>query len=189
MPNSQQTPLFDNTDHFMGLGLDALCDLVVERHHHYVSNAIRETEPILVNLTSLLNNKYPFLVRVLNAFHAASDDLTMNLQREELVLFPYIRSLEYCRREGTSPQIPHFGSISKLLRNMEEEQTRALRSVGNIRRHTSGYFVPEGAGAAFEDAFARLEHFEADLRVHIHLEHNILFPRAIILENTIHERN
>lgn len=189
MPNTPQMPLPDGGDALSDLGLDAHCDLVVERHHQYVRTAIRETEPLLVGLIASLGSKYPFLVRVLHAFRAASDELTMHLQREELVLFPYIRRLEHCRRDGMRPLAPHFGSVSALLHNMEEEQSRAMRAVGNIRTHTSGYFVPDGAGPAFEEVYARLEHFEADLHEHIHLEHNILFPRAIILENALHERN
>lgn len=189
MPNMPQMPFPDGGDAFSDLSLDALCDLVVERHHHYVRTAIRETEPLLVGLSSAFGDEYPFLARVLHAFRAASDELTMHLQREELVLFPYIRRLEHCRRDGTRPLTPHFGSVSALLRNMEDEQSRAIRAVGNIRMHTSGYFVPHGAGPDFEGTYARLEHFEADLHDHIHLEHNILFPRAIILENALHERN
>lgn len=180
---------YGSEDALSDLGLDALCDLVVERHHNYVRTAIRETEPMLVGLIRELGSEYPFLERVLYSFRAASDELTMHLQREELVLFPYIRRLEHCRRDGTRPLAPHFGSVSALLRHMEEEQSRALTAVGHIRMHSSGFFVPDGAGAAFENAYTRLEHFEADLHEHIHLEHNILFPRAIILENILHERN
>lgn len=189
IPNTPQMPFLNNEDPLSDLALDAICDLVVERHHHYVRNAIREIEPLLVELNTSLGNEFPFLVRVLHAFRSASDELTMHLQREELVLFPYIRRLEHCRRDGTRLVTPHFGSVSALLRNMEEEQSRAMRAVGHIRTHTSGYFVPDGAGPAFEDAYAHLEHFEADLHEHIHLEHTILFPRAIILENALHERN
>ena len=189
MPNTPQMPFSQGGDALSDLGLDALCDLVVERHHQYVRTAIRETEPLLVGLIASLGNEFPFLVRVLQAFRAASDELSMHMQREELELFPYIRRLEHCRRDGIRPLDPHFGSVSALLRNMEEEQSRAMRAVGNIRTHTSGYFVPHGAGTTFEYAYARLEHFEADLHEHIHLEHNILFPRAIILENVLHERN
>ncbi|MCF8258865.1 MAG: hemerythrin domain-containing protein [Flavobacteriales bacterium] len=184
-PKHHCTPLED----YSGMGLTALCDLIVDQHHNYVRSAIKQTEPMLIDLMTSVGKDFPFLERVLLAFRSAADELIMHLQREELVLFPYIRRLEQCSSNGTRPVQPYFGSVAGLLTTMEQEQERALKAIGHIRVHTSGFYVPEGAGSKFADTYARLEHFEADLEQHIHLEHCILFPRAIILEKELYERH
>jgi len=103
--------------------------------------------------------------------------------KEEQVLFPYIVALEsYHREEAARPQAP-FGTIRNPVRQMEHEHETAGNALTGLREVTGDYSLPDDACPTFETLYQELERFEGDLHQHIHLENNILFPRAIELES------
>jgi len=101
---------------------------------------------------------------------------------EEGVLFPYIsRALQAAEAGGEPPTAP-FGSIDNPIRMMEDEHESAGAAMALIRELTDNYTPPDDACTTYRICFRELEAFERDLHVHVHLENNILFPRARALE-------
>ena len=125
---------------------------------------------------------HPELYELQSVFSALSASLLPHMQKEEMVLFPYIKMLSD-RTENNAPFAPpHFGTIENPIRMMvldhdtDGERLRKMRSV------TDDYTLPEGACPSFTALYAGLEYLERDLHRHIHLENNVLFPAAAEME-------
>jgi regulator of cell morphogenesis and NO signaling len=106
----------------------------------------------------------------------------MHLMKEEQILFPYVVRLEESRIEKT-PVIPScFGTVESPIQMMVMEHDNAGEVLRLLRAATADYKLPEDACTSYRTLYTGLLEFEADLHQHIHLENNILFPRAIAME-------
>jgi regulator of cell morphogenesis and NO signaling len=65
---------------------------------------------------------------------------------------------------------------------MEHEHDSAGNALRAMRQASGGYAPPADACISYQTLYQALSAFEADLHQHIHLENNILFPRAIAME-------
>ena len=106
----------------------------------------------------------------------------MHMMKEEKMLFPYIVRMEEAviQKEPILP--PPFGSVQNPVSMMEHEHDDAGEALRALREMTGGYTVPPDACISYQTLYQALAEFEADLHQHIHLENNILFPRAIAME-------
>ena len=116
-------------------------------------------------------------------FVALKEELEAHLMKEERILFPLIRALADARQSGSEPAEFHCGSVKNPLRVMFLEHDSAGAALGRIRSLTNTYTPPEDACATFRAFYWGLAELEHDLHLHIHLENNILFPKAIALES------
>ena len=115
-------------------------------------------------------------------FHALGQELASHLMKEEKILFPYVAKLE--QSNGQLRQASCFCAVENPIRMMTMEHESAGEALGILREATGGYKTPEDACLSFRTLYRALEEFEADLRQHIHLENNLLFPRAVALEKS-----
>src|SRR5262249_61368677 len=125
---------------------------------------------------------HPELAAVQRTFTGLANELTGHMMKEEMVLFPYIEKLEQAKRSGKPVPLASFGSISNPVHMMELEHESAGKALEAIRTLTSSYTPPESACFSYKTLYSALKEFEVDLHEHVHLENNILFPRAISLE-------
>jgi regulator of cell morphogenesis and NO signaling len=165
--------------------LDALANHIVATHHAFV----RESLPALIQhsekVARVHGDRHPEMVDVARHVTTLAHEMTQHMMKEELVLFPYIDALaEAARGEGSTPQAP-FGTVSNPIQMMVEEHESAGDETGEIRRLTSNYTPPEDACTTYRVLFQELEAFEKDLHRHVHLENNILFPKAERLEGQL----
>ena len=119
------------------------------------------------------------LVRVATSFDQMGRDLLQHMMKEERVLFPYIREL--AASEGVATPSP-FGTVENPIRMMEREHREASDEMRLIRELTNGYVAPADGCSTYRVCVAELAAFERDLHRHVHLENNVLFPKAIELE-------
>jgi regulator of cell morphogenesis and NO signaling len=125
---------------------------------------------------------HPEMLKVFEIFMALKEEMEQHMQKEEVVLFPRIKELEKQLGAGNEPQI----SISYLkspINMMEHEHDHAGAALAEIRQLTSNYNLPTDACTTYRLSFAALEAFELDLHQHVHLENNILFPKAMMMFN------
>jgi len=107
------------------------------------------------------------------------------MNKEEKILFHIIKYLVDCQKFRERPKMGGFSTVKKPIASMEFEHTSAGGSMGKIRELTNNFTPPEDACNTFRLTFKELEDFENDLHIHIHLENNILFPKAIQLEEEL----
>ncbi len=105
-------------------------------------------------------------------------ELLSHMQKEEVVLFPAINRLERASLDGSGAKDQPCGSIAYPIRAMVHEHVEAAGHLAELRRLTEGYRVPDGACGTVISLFTGLEELESELLRHIHLENEILFPRA-----------
>lgn len=161
---------------------------IIQKHHYFVRRELRRIEPLLSRVIASHGEKHPELLEVQRGFRALGDELVQHMLKEEQILFPYVTRLEECesRRQTMAP--PRFGTAENPIRMMMHEHESAGAALRAIRAHTSDYRLPAGACAGYEALFRSLQDFEQDLHQHIHLENNILFPRALELEEKMRSR-
>jgi regulator of cell morphogenesis and NO signaling len=167
---------------FQNASLTDLVAHILATHHVYVKHEIPRLKQLLAKVVAVHGDGHPELAAVQRTFAGLADELTTHMMKEEVVLFPYIEKLEQATSAGLpAPQAP-FGSISNPVRMMEMEHAAAGGALEEIRSLTSSYTPPESACFSYKTLYSALKEFEADLHQHVHLENNILFPRAIALE-------
>ena len=104
------------------------------------------------------------------------------MSKEEQILFPYINQLQEAADRGTSKPMPFFGTVQNPVRMMMFEHDSAGEMLRRIRQLSSNFTVPADGCLSYRSLYEALEGLERDLHQHIHLENNLLFPRAIELE-------
>lgn len=157
--------------------LDLLADYVEKKHHRYVEEKIVEIVPFLNKVASVHGDRHPELLEVQQLFRGCVEELTSHMQKEEQILFPFVRQLA----TGKSVQAP-FGSVQNPINMMMHEHTAEGERFRRIVELTDNYTPPADACNTYKVTFALLQEFEEDLHLHIHLENNIMFPRTIALE-------
>lgn len=154
-------------------------------HHRYVEASI----PILVQYTdkvaSVHGKTNPELMQVRDLFKEVANELTQHMKKEELILFPFIGKMERAFKNGEKIERPHFGTVGNPIAMMEDEHEAAGDLLKEISSLTNHYTLPEHACNTYKAMFHKLQEFENDLHLHIHLENNILFPKALAMEKEI----
>ncbi len=170
---------------FTSWPLDLLADYIQKIHHSYVTHKTPELRAYLDKINKVHGDRHPELGEVLDLFVASTNELLQHMEKEENILFPYIRILSEAERSGATPTPPPFGSIQNPINAMMHEHEHEGERFARIAEITDNHTPPADACATYKVAFANLQAFEADLHTHIHLENNILFPKAIALEKEL----
>jgi regulator of cell morphogenesis and NO signaling len=173
------------THDFDSWKLDFLTDYIINTHHQYVTKAIPQILPLAQKVAEVHGDNHKEVIRINELFQQLANELTMHLQKEEMVLFPYIKKLVTSEVSGNCDNDACFGSIASPISVMEQEHETAGIILKQLDKLSNGYTAPEDACNTFRVLYGKLKTFEDDLHVHIHLENNILFPKAIELEQTL----
>lgn len=166
--------------------IDLLATYVQKIHHKYVEEAIPVLKEYLAKIAKVHGKHHPELLEIKALFDGCAGELAMHMKKEELMLFPYIQKLAKLQESTATPwQAPVFGSIKNLIGEMEDEHTAEGDRFRTIVQLSNNYTPPADACNTYLVAFQKLREFETDLNLHIHLENNIMFPKAITLEATL----
>lgn len=169
--------------------LDLLVDYIEKTHHRYAYEKIPILHAFLEKVAHVHGERHPELLEVKNLFNESIADLSNHFKKEELMLFPFIKQMVKSKLENTKLENSRFGSVENPINMMLGDHNHEGERFAKIAKLTDNYTSPEDACNTFRVTYAMLEEFENDLHTHIHLENNILFPKAIKLEkelNTIH---
>jgi len=160
--------------------LDRLIDHILDTHHSYVRGSLPLITKYLAKLVEVHGARHPELVRIAATFQQTAQGLTQHMMKEEQVLFPYIREIAASSDAHRTPS--PFGTVENPIRMMEREHEEAGDEMRLIRELTNGYEAPADGCTTYRVCFSELAQFERDLHRHVHLENNVLFPRAIEIE-------
>ena len=175
--NRQAPPQED----FESWELDMLIDHIVGVHHVYVKKANPSIKEF-VNRVKMVHGDYkPNVSEISDRFDALAQELEMHMHKEEMILFPYIKQMVQAKKDGTSIMAP-FGTVQNPINMMLAEHDDAGNELEILQKLTEDYTPPKGACATHKVSYGQLKEYADDLMRHIHLENNILFPKAIELE-------
>jgi len=164
---------------------EALADLIAHiknTHHVYTREELARLGPLFDKVCSVHGKNHPELLQIRGVFQGLAQELTTHLMKEEMVLFPYIIRMEEATIEK-EPIVPApFGTVQNPVSMMEHEHDSAGNALRAMRAASNGYSAPADACVSYQTLYKALADFEADLHQHIHLENNILFPRAVAME-------
>jgi len=170
----------EKSENYTYWSTEKLISHIVDNHHEYVRKTIEQLSPMLAKVEMVHGNWRPELIRINQLYKALASELLTHMMKEERVLFPAILDMSSQANDGS----PSFGSISNPISVMMREHDIAGDYIKQIRELTNGFQTPKGACASNIVVYKVLQEFEDDLFTHIHLENNILFPRAQKLEAT-----
>jgi regulator of cell morphogenesis and NO signaling len=168
----------DGTPRFDQWEVETLLAYIAGNHHTYVRRVMPSITAHAQKLARAHGPNHPELHEVARVFEAVQQEMNAHMAKEEQVLFPYIAALaDATRLNRPLPEAP-FGSIDNPIRMMEEEHDAAGAAMAKIRELTDGYVPPPDGCATYRICMKELEAFERDLHIHVHLENNVLFPKA-----------
>lgn len=162
--------------------LDFLADCIVNTHHSYVKKSLPEIRGYAAKVAQVHGSSHPELPAVQQLVEEVARELTSHMLKEEKVLFPYIKDLVAADSNERPLQAAHFGTVQNPINMMEMEHEMVGKKMEEIRMLTNNYTLPDDACASYNLLFRMLDEFENDLHIHIHLENNILFPKALEVE-------
>lgn len=166
---------------FNSWNLTFLTDYIVNVHHAYVKEHI----PVLADLSQKVADHHgktnPELEGIRDKVDEMLSELKVHLKKEENILFPYIKQLESSKTTGSEAP-GGFGSILQPISVMENDHDIVGNLADEIRILSHNYTTPANACNSYSLLYKKLQEFEDDLHMHIHLENNILFPKAVEME-------
>jgi regulator of cell morphogenesis and NO signaling len=178
----QYQPGQDGARNWQKESLSSLIEHITSTHHVFVRNESPRLTELIAKVSKVHGDSHPELHNVQALFADLAQELSTHLMKEEQILFPYLVAIEQSA-PGESAPASCFGTVRNPIRMMMFEHDNAGNALRELRRLTQDYLVPAGACVSFQTLYRALPEFEADLHQHIHLENNILFPRAIALES------
>jgi regulator of cell morphogenesis and NO signaling len=165
--------------------LDFLADYIVNTHHQYVKDNIPFIGGLANKVAGVHGDKHAELIEVAKLFNKLATDLSLHMIKEENVVFPFIKELVASKKSPVSFPAFSFDNVNTPVQILEMEHEIAGEDMAAIHSLTSGYTLPEDACASYTVLYKKLMVFENDLFMHVHLENNILFPKAIQLRKEL----
>jgi regulator of cell morphogenesis and NO signaling len=168
---------------FLTATLEELINHVVEKHHSFTRLEIARLNALLEKVCTAHGENHPELFRINVLFRELGVDLETHMTKEEFVLFPYVIRMEAAGKQLAPLFRPPFGTVANPVRMMMAEHDRAGDLLREIRTLSSDYVPPSDGCLSYQALYTALAELEKDLHQHIHLENNILFPRAVEMES------
>lgn len=162
-----------------------LADYIVETHHGFVNKNMPDIRAYALKVSRVHGNGHHELLEIQQCVEDIHTELEAHMQKEERILFPYIKYMQEKSKTGDKLENSSFGSVQNPISMMEQEHEMAGELLAKIRELSNDYQLPEDACASYTLLYQMLEAFEDDLHLHIHLENNILFPKAVELEKEL----
>jgi regulator of cell morphogenesis and NO signaling len=171
--------------HYEKMSVGELINHIVNKHHSYVKESMPDILAHLQKVASKHGGRYPEAIKILELFEEVKFEMEQHMVKEEHILFPRIKAIDETHR--TKSHKTHYDDIflSAPINIMETEHEKTGDALHQIREFTNNYLPPEDACTTHRLTYAELKEFEHNLHQHVHLENNVLFPKAIELQKEI----
>ena len=173
-----ETPDFDSWP------LHKLIDHIQERHHGYVEKTTPQIKSYLDKIYKVHGDRHPELHNVRSLFNEIGGELAVHMKKEELMVFPFIKKIEKAQ-DSAAASSPLFKSVTSPINMMMADHADEGENFRLMAALTDNYRLPPDACNTYALTYRMLSEFEKDLHLHIHLENNILFPKAIAAEQQV----
>ncbi len=162
--------------------LASLTDHIVRTHHVFCRQEVSRLALLFRDVIGKHGKEHPELNRIHDLFLQMSRDLSMHLLKEEQTLFPYMVKVEAAVAGGNPVSWPPFGTVGNPIRMMILEHGKATGEIEEIRKLSGNYTPPADADDSYSTLYGALLAFDRDMQTHIQKEDDLLFPRAIAME-------
>lgn len=163
-------------------GMRALSSYIVDKHHNYVKTESPRLLSLLQKVVNAHQAAHPEVKTIQELFTAMADEMFMHMMKEENMLFPFLSRMEAAAVDGAAPPVGMFGSVQAPIARMLADHDDAGELASKIRALSGNFQPPADACPTYRALYDGLAEFEHDLHQHVHLENNILFPRALAIE-------
>lgn len=179
-----------NTLDFNGWPIDFLTDYIVNVHHHYLRKALPSIRDHVDRFAAGHRKKFGYLDELLQLISQLQKTFIPHLEQEEEIIFPYIRQISHAYNSRESYASLLVRTLRKPVEDiMEHEHETTGKLIHRMRALTDQYTPPENACISHRVTFQKLREVDNDIVQHLHLENNILFPKAISMEKELLQRN
>lgn len=165
-----------------GRSLTSLIEHIIETHHAFCKRELTRLSALFKDVVESHGKEHPELQRVRTIFFQMGRDLSMHLLKEEQTLFPYIARVEEAVSQKAQITWPPFGTVENPIRIMVLEHNQADKEIEEMRKLSKEYKPPADASDRYTELYNGLAAFDDDMRRHVDLENNLLFPRAVAME-------
>jgi regulator of cell morphogenesis and NO signaling len=158
--------------------LPFLSDYIVNTHHGYLNENTSQIAVYAQKIAEVHGAHHPEVIEIAGIFSGIATDMEAHLREEEEVLFPAIKRIHEARKAGREPAAEDIEALNASLAKLHQEHDAIGDAVHAIRDLSNGYAIPEDVCNTYVVTYRKLKEFEDDLHKHVHLENNILFPKA-----------
>lgn len=158
--------------------LSFLADYIVNTHHGWLNENTGQLAAYARKIAEVHGSRHPEVIEIASIFEKIATDMEAHLGEEETILFPAVKRLEAARKSGSKPAEADRTTIRGSLEILHREHEVIGDAVHRIRHLAKDYAIPADACNTFAVTYRKLQEFEDDLHKHVHLENNILFPKA-----------
>jgi regulator of cell morphogenesis and NO signaling len=171
----------DRSRNYSSWSLPFLADYIVNTHHVYLKENDGQIAAYARKIAEVHGANHPEVVRIAVIFEKIAADMVGHLQEEEEAFFPALKRADAARAAGTMPDGRDRETIRTSLIRLQREHEEIGDAIHEIRSLSNDYALPSDACNTFMLTYRKLREFEDDLHKHVHLENNILFPKAAAL--------
>ena len=172
---------------FNDWGLNSLIDYIINTHHQYAKKSAVIIHDLAQKVANDHNEKHPELINLTTALFLFFHDLLNHMKKEEQILFPNIKQLVKNKSHKERAMYTTFGLIKESVRRMQKAHQAMSKDLKLLHELTNDYKLPEGSCNSYKYLFEKMKEFEADFLVHVYLENNILFPKALAEDEGLDE--
>ncbi len=171
----------DRGRNYAAWDLSFLADYIVNTHHAYLYENLEEIAVYARKVAQVHGKNHPEVIEIAKIFDKIAVDMAAHLGEEEEKFFPAVKRIEAARKAGEEPKPGDRATVRECLEKFDTEHTEIGDAVHEIRALSKDYAVPGDACNTYLVTYRKLREFEDDLHLHVHLENNILFPKAAVL--------
>ncbi len=171
----------ERSQKYSSWSLSFLADYIVNTHHIYLKENVGQIASYTRKIAGIHGPRHPEVIEIATLFARIAADMTAHLQEEEEVFFPALKRAETAQLSGAAPDATDRETIRASLLTLYREHEEIGDAVHSIRHLSKEYAIPDDACKTFMVTYQKLKEFEEDLHKHVHLENNILFPKAAAL--------
>jgi regulator of cell morphogenesis and NO signaling len=168
----------DRSQNYAAWTLSFLADYIVNTHHTYLKENTGQIAAYARKIAEVHGAHHPEVVEIAAIFDKVATDMAAHLREEEEVFFPAVKRVEATPKAGTVSEAKDIETIKRSLETLSREHDEIGEATHRIRHLAKGYAIPDDGCNTFRVTYQKLQEFEDDLHKHVHLENNILFPKA-----------
>lgn len=162
----------------LNASLTEIVDHIEQFHYGYLEDTLPALESLVGRVADVHGNRHPELVELRRVFGRLGLDLAEHRIEEVEVVFPMCRALDAARHRPDS----YWRTVKNPVGVMIGEHEDLARTLEELRELTAGFDPPLDACDAHQAMLKNLAALERRLRIHVHQENNVLFPKAVAVE-------